>query len=235
MLNRIREVFFTGTITLLITASFLVAVPASAQFKPATYPAIETYVGFSANNNEYGTDRHNSFGFQLTGGYNPHRNIRLIGDFAAQYHGTDIGWTVNDHKATLREYQFLVGPEFAIRTRSRATPFLRSMVGFAYRNYAIPSNEWEYNPESGWTPVNFSLASDLGFAAAFGGGVDVDIHPNLAFRVVQFDYVRTHLSRNSLNWEPVQGQLPIVTGWQNNYRFSCGIVLKLGERGGRRK
>lgn len=225
--------FTAASILFILVFVFLLAVvPAQGQ---SVYPTSEPFIGFSANNNEYGSDRHNSFGIQLSAGYSAHRNVRLVFDFGAQYHGSDIRWDVNNKKATLKEYQFLIGPEFPIRNRSKVTPFFRTLVGVAQRDYAVPTGEWEYNwATNTYEPKNFSLASDLGFAASFGGGLDVDVHPMLAFRVVQFDYLRTHLSRDKLNWEPVQGQLPIVTGWQNNYRFSCGIVVKLGERGGRR-
>jgi hypothetical protein len=227
--------FAAASILFILVFIFLLAVvPAHGQF--ATYPAMEPFIGFSANNNEYGSDRHNSFGVQFSAGYNPHPFVRLVADFAGQYHGSDIRWDVNNHTASLKEYQFLIGPEFPVRNDTKTTPFFRAMVGVAGRNYAVPTDDWEYNwATSAWTPQDFSLASDLGFAASFGAGVDVDINPMLAFRVVQFDYLRTHLSRDKVNWEPVQGQLPVVTGWQNNYRFACGIVLKLGERGGRRR
>jgi opacity protein-like surface antigen len=52
------------------------------------------------------------------------------------------------------------------------------------------------------------------FAAEFGGGVDFKIHKNLAIRVIQADYLAT----------------PYLNQWQQNVRFSAGIVLRFGEK-----
>lgn len=208
----------------------LAVVPAHGQQYAATYPAFEGFIGFSANNNQFGDDRHNSFGVQGSGSYNPHRAIRAVADFGFHYHGSDIRWSYNNREAHLNEYQFLIGPEFVLRNKSRATPFVRGMAGFAGRRYAVPTG-YVTCDYGGCHSEDFNLASDFGFAASVGGGLDVDINQLCALRVVQFDYIRTHLSRNTVNWPDVEGQLPIVTGWQNNYRFAFGIVLRLGERG----
>jgi len=51
---------------------------------------------------------------------------------------------------------------------------------------------------------------------------------------VQFDWIRTHLSRDNAGYSTIQGQLPTLTGWQDNYRFSCGITFRWGEKGARK-
>lgn len=214
--------FATSILFIVIFVFLPGVVPAHGQF--ASDPASEPFLGFSANNHEYGSDRHNSFGVQLSAGYNLHRFVRLVADFATQYHGSDIRWNVNNHKADLKEYPFLIGSEFPIRNRTKTTPFFRAMIGVAGRDYAMPTDDWEYNWASGtWSPTDFTLASDLGFAASLGGGIDLDLNPMMSFGVVQFDSLRTHLSRDKVNWQPVQGQLPVVTGWQNDDRFGAEL------------
>ncbi len=54
--------------------------------------------------------------------------------------------------------------------------------------------------------------SDTAFAWAIGGGVDWNVTKTLAVRLGQFDYLPTHFASNT----------------QNNFRFSTGIVFRLG-------
>jgi hypothetical protein len=61
------------------------------------------------------------------------------------------------------------------------------------------------------------------------------VRPGISLRIAQFDWIRTHLSRDNKNFSPQQGSLPILSGWQNNYRFSIGISFQIGEKGTARK
>jgi hypothetical protein len=54
----------------------------------------------------------------------------------------------------------------------------------------------------------------------------------IALRMVRFDWIRSHLSRD--NFSPQQGSLPVLSGWQDNYRFSPGITFCFGEKGMRK-
>ena len=195
-----------------------------------SYPAREAYLGYSHYNNEYGTDRHNSPGLQFNFGYNIARNLQLLGDFGAQFHSTNIVWS-NGKKAEADSYQFLFGPELKIRNRSRLTPFAHALAGAALRNYAVPSGNWVCTgfPSSCYQ-TSFSVARDSGFAWSLGGGLDWRIHPAISLRIVQFDWIRSNLSRDNKDFSPQQGSLPIVSGWQDNYRFSIGFSFQLGEK-----
>jgi hypothetical protein len=205
---------------------FVFTIPVGGQ----QYPAAETFLGFAVNNNEYGADRHNSPGVLMNFSYNPQRHLRLVGDFAYQHHSSNIVWA--NKRAGLDEYQLLFGPELAIRQFKKATPFFHTMVGMAGRHYAVPTGNWICTFNTCYQD-HFDLAREFGFASAFGGGLDLD-YGTLSFRLVQFDYLRTHLSRDNLNLTPDQGSFPTIQGWQNNYRFSTGIVLRIGQKGSRR-
>ena len=87
--------------------------------------------------------------------------------------------------------EFMVGPRFTSRGDT-ATGFIHAMFG----------------------GVSFdgNVNSDTGFAMAFGGGVDVNVSKRFAFRVIQFDYVPTHL----------------FDTWEHNIRIGSGVVFKLG-------
>lgn len=56
--------------------------------------------------------------------------------------------------------------------------------------------------------------SDTSFAMNFGGGVDVKIGDRLAWRAGQIDYLMTRFGGDS----------------QHNFRFSTGIVLRIGSK-----
>ena len=217
--------------------SFVVAILllAATGTMAQTYPAIEAYLGYSHYNNEYGTDRHNSPGVEFNFGYNLARNLQLIADVGVQFHSTDITWT-NGKKAEADSYQFLFGPELKIRNRSKLTPFVRMLAGAALRNYAVPSGNWVCTGfPSTCYQTSFSVARDSGFAWSVGGGLDWQLQPGISLRVVQFDWIRTNLSRDNKNFSPQLGSLPTLSGWQDNYRFSIGISFQFGERGLARK
>ncbi len=193
------------------------------------YPSNEFYFGFTMLNNEYGTDRHNSPGIVMNYGYSLTRNLRLIADFGAEFHNTNIVWT-NGRHASADDYQLLFGPELAIRNRSKVTPFVHGLVGVAFRNYAVPSDNWTCNGITCYQD-SFSVALEKGFASGVGGGIDWQFHPIVSARFVQFDWIRTNLSRDNVNYAPVVGQLPTLSGWQDTYRFSCRVTLRWGRRG----
>ena len=196
------------------------------------YPAGEGYMGFSLYNNEYGIIRHNSPGLQFDLGYNAARYLRLVGDFGAQFHSTSIVWT-NGKKAEADSYQVLFGPELRARNRTRLTPFVHGLAGVGLRSYVVPTGNWictgSFIPNC--YHETFSVARDVGFAWAAGGGLEWSVHPNVSVRLIQFDFVRTKLSRDNLGFSPAQGQFPNLNGWQDNYRFSFGITFRFGAKG----
>ncbi len=209
---------------LLICAGFFCVPLAQAQI----YPAAEGYVGFTVFNNEYGRDRHNSPGVQFNFGYNVLRNLRLVADFGAEIHDTNIVWT-NGQKADADDYQLLFGPELTIRKSAKFTPFVHGLVGVAFRHYAVPSGNWICIDYTCYQD-HFDVAKENGFASGVGGGLDWHVQPNVSIRFVQFDWIRTNLSRDNPEYS-IQNQLPVLTGWQDNYRFSAGITFRFGEKG----
>jgi hypothetical protein len=121
----------------------------------------EGYLGFTAFNNEYGTDRHNSPGVVFNFGYNATRNLRLVGDFGFEAHDTDIIWT-NGRRARTEDYQLLFGPELTMRTSPKVMPFVRGLVGLAERSYAVPTGNWICTGFSCYEDT-FSVAKETGF------------------------------------------------------------------------
>ena len=214
--------------SMILVFALLAGVPLT---RAQQYPEVEGYLGFTMLNNEYGTDRHNSPGIQLNFGYNVARNLRLVADFGAQTHQTDIFWT-NGKQARANDYQLLFGPELTVRNRPRMTPFVHGLVGIAFRHYAVPNGEWICSGYPSYCyQDHFDLAQEMGFASGVGGGLDWHIRPSISLRMVQFDWIRSHLSRDNTNFSPAQGQLPTLKGWQDNYRFSSGFTFRFGSKG----
>ncbi|HEY8458920.1 MAG TPA: outer membrane beta-barrel protein [Blastocatellia bacterium] len=95
----------------------------------------------------------------------------------------------------------LFGPRVTLH-RGKVEPFVHGLLGGA-RASAEASAIGESNEGTGYA-----------FAYALGGGVDVKVHKNLAVRVGQFDYLGARARGEGIN----------------NFRFSAGVVLRLGNR-----
>lgn len=98
-----------------------------------------------------------------------------------------------------RIYSILYGPRFSYRT-ARVISFAHILMGAAHADVRV-------------TPVG-PHASDLSFAMAAGGGLDVNLGTKAAIRVFQAEYFRTKA---------------LGTG-RNNFRASAGVVFYLGGR-----
>ena len=153
---------------------------------------------------------------------NPKHSLRVTAEFAAHYRHTDIQSDISNENVRLAEYQFLGGPEFLFRGTRKATPFLHTLFGIAARHYYTPSGDAQ-------SPRDV-LAVDYGFASAFGGGVDVVLSRGWALRVLQFDYLLTHLAHDQPQFSPIENQLPDIGAWQHNFRFSAGVIIRLGAK-----
>jgi opacity protein-like surface antigen len=85
------------------------------------------------------------------------------------------------------------------RNSWRASPFAEVLVGGSHVNNTI-------------TGAGGSQFTDLGFSMKMGGGVDFNLTPHFAVRVLDADYYRTSL----------------FGGHQNNIWLTTGFVIRLG-------
>jgi opacity protein-like surface antigen len=93
-----------------------------------------------------------------------------------------------------KAHTFTFGPRISYRKNEKVTPFAHAQFGGINASAA-----------------GFGLgASETAFAMNLGGGVDVKINDNFAFRVAQFDYLMTRFVSDS----------------QHNFRISTGIVIR---------
>jgi hypothetical protein len=94
-------------------------------------------------------------------------------------------------------HSLMYGPRFSLRS-SLITPFAHALFGAAHTSVEV-------------TPVG-PHASNWSFAAAAGGGVDLNIK-GFAIRLIQAEYFHADALGNS----------------QNNYRASAGVVFHAGK------
>jgi len=107
------------------------------------------------------------------------------------------------HNASTREHTYLLGPQISLPTKF--SPFAHVLFGFARES----QDAFGVCPALTQAACQFSLGSDTSWASALGGGLDWDVAPFVALRVLQIDSTRTHLHGTS----------------QNQPRVSAGIVF----------
>lgn len=90
---------------------------------------------------------------------------------------------------------YLLGPRISFRKSARITPFFQTLFG-------------------GDRTSNMHLGVNNAFAVTFGGGADITVHPKIAIRVVQAEYLITRSLEDT----------------RNNFRYTAGIVFKIGNR-----
>lgn len=95
-------------------------------------------------------------------------------------------------------HTFMFGPRFTFRKAGAFTPFAHALLG------GIRASQ-------GYIGISQDATK---FAAAFGGGIDIKVHKNVAIRVVQAEYLVT----------------PFFGLRQDNIRLTAGVVLRFGKR-----
>jgi len=96
---------------------------------------------------------------------------------------------------------YLFGPRLNLRKFDHFVPFGEVLIGGAHGGSELIGGQ-----------------SQNAFALAPGGGVDMVITKNFAWRVVELDYFMTGFSGNSVG----------ATGRQNNFRVGSGAVIRFG-------
>lgn len=192
-------------VALLSTARF----PARAQ----EFPRWESFGGFSYANvglgpqaTLFGPVSKNYYGFHLGVNFNPYRNFSVVlTDLGIQSRGSRVPPPFRNSNISVVTSQALFGPEFKIRTR-KGNGFAHVLVGV--------TNTRLVETDSFGT---IDLVRRTNLALGFGGGLDINLRPRLAMRILQADYVPTRL----------QGK------WQNDFRVSTGVVFRFAYVGNR--
>jgi opacity protein-like surface antigen len=169
---------------------FLSAPVAAQDAASSNTPQFEVFGGYSYVLADFSNDSLNLNGWNFSLTENVNNWLGGTADFSGHY-AQPSNTNVNAH-------MFLFGPTFALRKSKSFTGFSHVLLGgmHASRGYVGVSQ-----------PVTR-------FAAAFGGGVDLNIHDKVAIRVFQADYFLT----------------PFFGLRQDNLRLSGGIVFRLGRK-----
>ena len=136
--------------------------------------------------------------------YNFNRVLGLVAELGANYTGA-AGKTLLGNTT----FQYLFGPRFNWRT-SRFTAYVQTL--FSGERFSNGFNANSTTPRV--------LPSQNNFAAAFGGGLDVNVSNRFAVKPIQLEYLMTQASTGA-------GNLNFV---QNNLRYSAGVVFRFGAK-----
>ena len=131
------------------------------------------------------------------------------GDFMANFgsHSVPVLFG-NSADVDSQRYVYVFGPRFTVWQNPKFKVFAEALAGGVHANADFSLNRGPF------VSAATASASADGFAMALGGGFDWRITNHLSWRVVQGDYLGTHLGND----------------WQNNFRASTGIVYSFGSR-----
>lgn len=190
-------------------------------------PRVEVFVGYSAigevntegdrnNNPDFGNvNGDKGIETSVTGNINKYFGIK--GDFSVHFNDQQTLATFTQPCAQApcplitqnsdlkkRFYNFLAGPEFKARNRTRLTPFAHALFGVAHSNAEAKSTDGTFNVSR----------TDTGFAMAFGGGLDIRVTSRFSVRS-SIDYNPTFLNNSGLG----------SRDRQDNVRLSLGVLF----------
>jgi len=112
-------------------------------------------------------------------------------------------------------FTYLFGPQLKVRAH-KIQPFGHLLFGGAHTNVYGNAFKTLCQPIAGGCTLTKAPTAEA-FAMDFGGGVDIPINHTISFRPAEIDYLLTRYSN------------PLTkTNNQNNFRYSVGVVLTLG-------
>jgi OmpA family/PKD domain len=162
-------------------------------------PRYELNAGYSYVNFNPGSGFANFNSQGATGGFTYNAN-RYLG-LTAEVGGYDFERRVNEFKLNGAWQTYLFGPRLNLRKFDHFVPFAEVLFGGA----------------TGGSEITGSNGQSV-FALAAGGGVDVVLTKNIAWRFAQIDYLMTNFSGPNVN----------PTARQNNLRLGSGLVVRWG-------
>jgi len=182
--------------------ALLIPLAAAAQQE---FPKAEVFGGYSylkADSQGFGLNGLNGWNASVAG--NLTSWFGIVGELRGHYGSPDVfGFTVPF--VNMNSYTFMGGPKLSYRSRS-ATPFAHFLIGTA---------------RAGTGAFDASISSSS-LATAIGGGIDINLSKSIVFRAVQADYMMTRFKTTP------QIFFSGLDERQSNFRFSTGLVIRLG-------
>jgi outer membrane protein OmpA-like peptidoglycan-associated protein len=169
--------------SLFIVGLVLILLPLSCWAQET--PKAEVFAGYSyVRVNPEGSPSVNMNGFDFSVAGNVNQWFGLVADLGYyRSHG---------YAPSVDAFSYLFGPRFSYRKNEKVTPFFQTLFGGVD---AGPNGQKENN-----------------FAMTVGGGVDINVHRNIALRPFQLEYLMIRSSGMTLN----------------NLRFATGVVFRFG-------
>ena len=144
----------------------------------------------------------NTHGGSASFTYNASKRLGLTGELAGyDFKRNLFPLTGNNIDTNGSLITYLFGPRVNLRKFDYFVPFGEFLVGGAKGGSELTG-----------------VSSESAFTMAAGGGIDMVLTKNLAWRVAQLDYLMTSFS----------GPAVTATGRQNNFRDGTGLVLRFG-------
>jgi len=119
-------------------------------------------------------------------------------------------------------YTYMFGPRVYPLGHHKLTPFAQALFGGSHVNAHSPSfvcDDVSRRRAGGTTCPAFTETDDR-FAFSFGAGIDLSIGSHWAIRLADAEYERTGFFGAGSEGAP----------YQNNFKYSAGIVYRIGQR-----
>ena len=193
---------------IILIAGLLIALSPQAFAQEA--PPVEVFAGYSYFRPDGGGSLH---GWNASVAVSLSRNLAVVGDFSGHYGSQSLRADIFDDDdfpgdisiradSDAKVHTILSGLRYSHRRNERLTPFAHALFGASHLDA-------DATVQFGGARLD-SAFSDLGFAMAFGGGLDVKLSESVGLRLIQADYLVSKFGRNS----------------QSNVRLSFGITLR---------
>jgi opacity protein-like surface antigen len=213
---------FCGVLVLMCSG----AIASAQNANKDEYPKVETFAGYSAlgeagsrgisfgPNRSVGGNYSAEPGFEVSIIRNFNKHFGIKGDFSAHFNNESASGPITsctpacttvtqDFQLKTRVYNFLAGPEFKARNRTRFTPFAHVLAGFAHTSATFTT--------AGPTFNLLLKKSDNSFAMALGGGIDIRASKRVSFRgLMDYNPVFVHDS---------------TSGTRDFFRLSLGVLF----------
>lgn len=203
---------------------------------PAPYPKLEIFGGYSANgyvkkdeepegnsgfplSKFFSDDAGGPKGFEASITRNFNKYLGIKGDFSMYFDNGGPGQVTlkicsesscmtsqQDFRVSKRVFYLMAGPEIKWRNKTRVTPFAHALFGVT-RSTADFST-------TGALLTHSDSDTRTGFAAAFGGGLDIRLSKRFSIRTMA-DYTAAFIGYNDES----------TSSRQNHVRLSIGIVF----------
>ena len=197
---------------------------ASIAAAQSDYKKFEFFGGFSHNRVDTGVgdeepalgdivnEREGFNGFEVSATGNLSRYIGLKGDFSGHFKNRNLqipGLPGSSVDIDSRLFNFLGGVQIKDNsTEGTFKPFAHALAGVAHARNSVEFNDVvciAIVP----SPCSPFTENETGFAAAFGGGLDIRASDRISIRAIQVDYNPTRLFDST----------------QHNFRIGVGIVF----------